>query len=180
MRGLVDRAKLEEFMAVVGARATTPGTVYLVGGATALLLGIREQTIDVDLKLAPEPGGIFQAIAELKQSLNVNVELASPDHFLPPLPGWADRSLFIASIGAVVFRHYDFYSQALAKIERGHDQDLSDARALLKICKLSDAELVRLAKEIEPDLIRYPSIDAEDFFRKLADFLAELSRNQQP
>ena len=64
MRGFLDREKLEAFMQAIGHRATTPGVVYLTGGATALLLGIREQTVDVDIKLDPEPGGVFQAIAE--------------------------------------------------------------------------------------------------------------------
>jgi len=59
------------------------------------------------------------------------VELASPDQFLPPLPGWQDRSPFIDAVGLVVFRHYDLYSQVLAKVERGHEQDLSDAAALM-------------------------------------------------
>jgi hypothetical protein len=31
----------------------------------------------------------------------------------------------------VAFYHYDFYSQALAKIERGHSQDRVDVAAIL-------------------------------------------------
>ena len=34
--------------------------------------------------------GIFQAIAKLKRELNINIELASPQDFLPLLPGWRD------------------------------------------------------------------------------------------
>ena len=63
--------------------AKSPGKVYFTGGATALLLGFREQTIDIDLKLDPEPKGAFEAIAVLKDQLNLNVELASPDDFIP-------------------------------------------------------------------------------------------------
>src|SRR5436309_2496486 len=131
MRRSVDREKLEEFMNQIGARATGPGTVYLTGGSTALLLGIRDQTIDIDIKLDPEPGGVFEAIAALKESLQLNVELAAPDQFIPPLPGWRERSEQILTAGQVEFKHYDLYAQALAKIERGHDQDLADARSFL-------------------------------------------------
>ncbi len=173
MRGHIDTGKLEQFMQTLGHLATTPGGVYLVGGSTALLLGIRDQTIDIDIKLDPEPGGVFQAIAGLKNSLDINVELAAPDQFLPPLPGWKERSIFIQTVGQIVFRHYDLYSQVLAKIERGHDQDIRDARAMMDVGSLQTEELVRLAAAIRSDLIRYPAVDAEDLAAKLNEFLLE-------
>jgi hypothetical protein len=40
----------------------------------------------VEFRLDPEPPGIFQAIAKLKKELNINIELASPQDFLPPIP----------------------------------------------------------------------------------------------
>src|SRR5438309_834142 len=91
MQRSVNRSKLEEFMNAIGRRAKTPGIIYITGGSTALLLGFRDQTIDIDIKLDPEPEGVFEAIADLKISLNINVELASPDQFIPPLPGWRQR-----------------------------------------------------------------------------------------
>jgi hypothetical protein len=171
MRRFVDREKLDEFMNRIGARATSPGTIYLTGGSTALLLGIRDQTIDIDIKLDPEPGGVFEAIAALKESLQLNVELASPDQFIPPLPGWKERSPHVATTGKVEFRQYDLYSQALAKIERGHEQDLADARAFLSKGVISAAELKRLFDAVRPDMVRYPAIDAADFERTLRAFL---------
>ncbi|MES1147367.1 MAG: hypothetical protein ABUL49_01315, partial [bacterium] len=81
MRYPLDKAKLFRFMEEIGRRATSPGRIYLVGGATALLLDVRSQTIDIDIKLDPEPGGVFEAISTLKEALSVNVELASPDQF---------------------------------------------------------------------------------------------------
>lgn len=178
MRGYVDKRKLEQFMQAIGSRATSPGVVYLVGGSTALLLGIREQTIDVDIKLDPEPGGVFQAIADLKNSLGINVELAAPDQFLPPLPGWRDRSPFIQSIGLVAFRHFDLYSQVLAKIERGHSQDLPDARAMMNLAGLQTDELIRLAIAIRPELIRYPGVDPNDLQLKLEEFLRTYGQDE--
>ncbi len=105
-----------------------PWGVFLVGGASALLLGLRERTIDIDVKLDPEPVGVFEAIAELKERLAINVMLAAPDDFIPALPEWRERSEFIEKSGPVEFHHYDFYSQALAKVQRAHRADLSDAR----------------------------------------------------
>ena len=173
MRNRLDSEKFKTFMQRIGELATSAGTIYVTGGATALLLGIREQTIDIDIKLDPEPAGVFNAIAELKEALNINVELASPDLFLPPLPEWKERSRFIASYGMVQFRHYDFYSQALAKIERGHNVDMLDARALLERGYIRSDELKRLAESIELELMRYPAIDPVSFYGKIRQFLEE-------
>lgn len=54
MRRKVSLATLKQFMKELAAAACSPGKVYFTGGATALLLGFREQTIDVDLKLDPD------------------------------------------------------------------------------------------------------------------------------
>src|SRR5881409_3427628 len=130
MRRRVTVEALHQFMRELAAAARSPGKVYFTGGSTALLLGFREQTIDIDLKLEPEPEGVFEAIAILKNRLNLNVELASPDDFIPAAADWRERSRHISSIGGVDFFHYDFSLQALAKLERGHAQDLEDVTSL--------------------------------------------------
>src|SRR5205809_973253 len=132
MRRKVTIETLNRFMQELAAAARSPGKVYFTGGATALLLGFREQTIDIDLKLDPEPKGAFEAIAALKNRLNLNIELASPDDFIPPAADWRERSRHIASVGRLEFFHYDFSLQALAKLERGHAQDLEDVASFLR------------------------------------------------
>src|SRR6266404_6247070 len=131
MRRNVTVETLKQFMQELAAMARSPGKVYLTGGATALLLGFRDQTIDIDLKLDPEPEGAFEAIAKLKDRLQLNVELASPEDFIPRAADWRECSPHIESIGPVQFFHYDFSLQALAKLERGHAQDLKDVSSLL-------------------------------------------------
>ena len=158
-------------MRELGRRSTGPGTIYLTGGATALLLGIREQTIDIDIKLDPEPAGAFQAIAHLKDELEINVELASPDQFIPPLPGWRDRSVLIATEGGVQFRHYDFYAQALSKIERGYQQDMVDAEALARLGVIEVNRLSEYSNSLRSEMVRYPAIDVEAFESKVAEFV---------
>src|SRR3989442_3571881 len=108
MRRKVTVQTLKEFMQKFASAARSPGKVYFTGGATVLLLGFREQTIDIDLKLDPEPEGAIEAIAVLKNRLNLNVELASPDDFIPAAGDWRERSRFIALVGRVEFFHYDF------------------------------------------------------------------------
>jgi hypothetical protein len=171
VRGAVDRSKLQRVLAALGSRARGPGRVYVTGGGTALLLGWRESTVDVDLRLDPEPDGIFEAIREIKDVLDANVELASPADFLPELPGWRERSRFIARHGEVDFFHFDLYSQALSKIERGHAQDVRDVRSMMALGLVEPNELRRLYQAIEPELIRFPALDADALRAKVEALL---------
>lgn len=170
MRAELDAAKLRQFMAALGDRVHGPGTIYLTGGATALLYAWRAATIGVAIKADPEPPGLFKAIAALKDELDINVELASPDRLIPPLPGWRERSLLIGHYGPLTFLHYDPYAQALAKLQRGHDRDVRDVRALLAEGLIRTEALRRHFDEIEPLLNRYPSIDAASFRAAVTEF----------
>lgn len=174
MRRNVTTATLKQFMQELAAAARGPGNVYFTGGATALLLGFREQTIDIDLKLEPEPEGVFEAIAVLKDRLGLNVELASPDDFIPAASDWQQHCSHIASIGPVQFFHYDFSMQVLAKLERGHTQDLQDVANFVRGGHVSAEELRNRFAQIEPRLLRYPAVDPQQFKKKVEDFLARM------
>jgi hypothetical protein len=173
MRPLLDASKLRRLLEALGGEAAGPGTIYLTGGATALLTGWRETTVDVDLHLDPEPPGIFEAIRRLKHDLDVNIELACPADFIPELPGWRQRSPLIGRHGPVDFRHYDLYAQALSKIERGHARDLRDVEAMLARGLVGLGELRRLFMAIEPGLLRYPAIHPGAFAAKLGAVIGE-------
>jgi hypothetical protein len=171
MRPPVEVEKLHAFMSAMGRRTRGPGRIYLTGGATALLHGWRPMTVDIHLKADPEPQGFFEAIAALKDELAVNVELASPADFVPELPGWRERSPFIARHGLLDFHHYDPYSQALSKLERGHARDLSDVEAMARGGLIERVRLLSLFREIEPRLIRYPALDAASFRQVVEHFV---------
>lgn len=159
MRRDVDAGRLGTFLRALGEAARGETTVYLTGGATAVLHGWRSSTVDVDLKLDPERDELLRALPALKERLEINVELASPDQFLPELPGWRERSLFIRREGPVTVRHYDLYAQALAKVERGHSRDLADVGAMLERGLVDAARLRELHAAIEPLLYRFPAVD---------------------
>jgi hypothetical protein len=165
MRRPVDLARIREFMRALGPEADREGRAYLSGGSTAVLCGWRESTIDIDLKFEPESDRLLRALAELKERLGVNLELAAPDQFIPELPGWRDRSEWIAREGKLDFHHYDLYAQALAKIERGHAQDRVDVEQMIARGIVDLAALERHFAAIEPLLYRFPAIDAADFRR---------------
>jgi len=54
MRERADAERIRRFMRAAGASATRDGVCYLAGGATAVLLGWRATTIDIDIALEPE------------------------------------------------------------------------------------------------------------------------------
>ena len=150
-------------MEALAQASETASRVYFTGGVSAVLLGWRSTTVDVDLKLVPDSDELLRAIPVLKEKLSLNVELASPDQFIPELPGWRERSVFIDQIRRLSFFHYDFYSQALAKLERGHVKDQLDVQEMLRLGLIERRELLRLFSVIEPDLYRYPAIDPLSF-----------------
>ena len=161
MRALTSREKIERLMAELGRAVRSPGRVYFTGGVSAVLLGWRETTLDVDLKADPEPDGFFEALPRLKDAVDINIELAAPDDFIPALPDWRDRSRFIAQHGPLGFYHYDFYSQALSKIERNHERDQADVQRMLATGLTKRDLLLAFFRDIEPRLIRFPAIDAD-------------------
>jgi hypothetical protein len=159
-------------MRALGKAAPGEGDCYLTGGATAVLIGWRTTTVDVDIALEPEQDEVLREISRLKDELSVNVELASPADFVPLPSGWRERSPFIERAGRLTFRHFDLYSQALSKLERGHAQDLEDVKELLGRGLVEGRQLRSFFDEIEPDLYRFPAVDPADFRRSVEESLA--------
>jgi hypothetical protein len=132
-----------------------------------VLLGWRESTIDADILIVPERDALYRALPRLKEELQLNVEIASPAHFIPELPQWRERSLPIERFGRVSYYHYDPYAQALAKIERGHEKDLADVAQLIDRGLVEPQRLRQLFAAIEPQLYRYPAVDPASFRRRV-------------
>ncbi len=158
----------------LGAAADEEAVVYLTGGATAVLEGWRGMTVDVDLRLEPESDTLLRALARLKDELMVNVELASPADFIPVAEGWEDRSPFVAREGSVTFRHFDLAAQALAKLERAHERDLTDVEAMLERGLLDRRSLLEAFERIESELYRFPAIDAAAFRHRVERQLGDV------
>jgi hypothetical protein len=147
MRPPVDAEAVRTFARALGGEARVRMTMYLTGGATAVLSNWRETTVDVDMRLEPEE----------------NVELVSPSDFIPELPGWRERSPFLFSEGLLDVRNYDPYSQALCKLERAFAHDLADVDSMLRSHMIDRSRALELFEVIEPLLFRYPAIDPASF-----------------
>ncbi len=169
MRPPVDEPAIHALARELGRVARAPTRLYLTGGSTAVLEGWRASTIDVDLRFEPESDELLRALRSLKDRLGINIELVSPPDFIPELPGWRERSPCVLREGNLAVHHFDFYSQALSKIERGFDSDLSDVAAMIAGDLVDPARLRALYEAIEPELYRYPAIELSAFRRKLDD-----------
>jgi hypothetical protein len=141
-------------------RVVAPGTrMYLTGGATAVLEGWRDSTVDIDVRFEPDANAALERIRDLKEELALNIELASPLDFLPPLPGWQDRSRFRIREGNLEVFDFDPYSQALSKLERGFELDLADVQSMVSSRLVEPDKLRNLYEAIEHDLYRFPAVD---------------------
>jgi hypothetical protein len=175
VRPPVDEPRLRELARRLGQAARGPTRIYLTGGATAVLEGWRGSTADVDLRFEPDLDELLRELPALKESLGVNIELASPPDFVPELPGWRERSPLVFQEGNVTVYHFDFYSQALSKIERGFGQDLDDVGKMVESGLVAPARLLELYETIEPELYRYPAIDPAAFRRKVKAVIDSVS-----
>ncbi len=167
MRPPVDEPRIRALARELGRVARNPIRIYLTGGSSAVIEGWRETTVDVDLRFEPDADELLRALPGLKERLGVNIELASPPDFVPEVPGWRERSPFVFREGRVDVHNFDFYSQALSKIERGFDHDLADVQAMIARGLVEPSRLRELYEEIEPELYRYPAIEPAAFRQTL-------------
>jgi hypothetical protein len=163
MRKLADVERIRRFMRSLGSAADVETACYLTGGATAVLLGWRDSTIDVDIRLSPETDALMRAIQRLKNEFAINVELASPLDFIPVPSGWEDRSVFAGREGRASYYHFDPYAQALAKLERAHAQDLGDVEEFITRRFVDPARALVYFQEVEAELHRFPAVDPRAF-----------------
>lgn len=176
MRGDADRDRIEKLLITLGRRIQAPHTLYLAGGASAVIEGWRASTLDVDLRPEPDSDEILHALSELKEDLDINLEPASPLDFLPAVSGWRDRSPYIGQYGRVQVRHMDFRLQALAKLERASDQDLQDAQAIVQHGLATPRELRAALDEMQRGLFRFPAVDVPSFRQRVLRFLDALEQ----
>lgn len=176
MRDAFTRERLHPLMKELAQAAPRggPWRIFLVGGGTAVSLGWRSSSMDVDL--FSDRDEVFRDIQEIKERLNLNVEFARPEHFVPPLPGSEERHLFIETIGRVSFYHYDPYAQILSKIVRGFRRDVDDARQFVGSGLVDPDRLRKLVGSI-PDraYAGYPQLSRQAVERAVGDFLATLT-----
>ena len=135
MRRPVNAAQVREFLHRLGVESRASGRVYITGGASLVLLRLRDEAIDIDL--ISDDDTVLRAAAALRDAMNINIDREQPRF---AAPGWQERCSVITRAG-LSFLHLDFYAHALAKLERGHHKDLADVRAMLRAGIVTRQEL---------------------------------------
>ena len=172
MRADTDAERLQRLLAELGRDARPGDRLYLSGGGSALLIGWRAYTHDVDVRIeADDADPLLRSITRLKDTLDVNVELAGPLDFLPEPAGWRDRSAFVGRFGELDVFHTDFTLQALSKLQRGFTQDLCDVAAMLDRGLTTATAIRDTFAELEPGMFRFPALDPD----RLRDAVAQLA-----
>ena len=157
MRPPIDRLRVHYFLVKLGMEFHFPARLYLVGGTTLVYEGLREQSLDIDIsyEVADEHDAEFtRVLRKLKEEMQVNVELASPGDFIPLPSGWKERAQHVGRFGQVDVFHFDLYSTALSKIERGREGDFQDVLSMLRGGQIALNELRAAFENILPRIER--------------------------
>lgn len=107
------------------------------------------------------------------ERLQLNIEFARPEDFVPPLGGSEDRHVFIETVGKVSFYHYDPYAQLLSKVIRGFNRDMQDAKGFLD-SGMVDAERFRFLVNAIPEAAyaKYPALSRHAVLEAVEGFLS--------
>jgi hypothetical protein len=65
MRPPVDGARIRQLMEAMARAANGAVDIYFVGGTTAVLIGWRSSTIDVDFVMRPEDDSVLRVLPTL-------------------------------------------------------------------------------------------------------------------
>lgn len=138
-------------------------------------MGWRPSTVDIDLHGVPD--ALFRDIQKIKQRLNINVEFARPEDFVPPLAGSDDRHVFIETVGSVSFFHHDPYAQAFSKIVRGFDRDVRDAEHFVSSGMVDADRLQELVHAIPAGAYaKYPALSRDGVIEAVDGFVERVGR----
>jgi hypothetical protein len=157
MRPPIDRLRVHQFLVKLGMDFRHAARLYLVGGTTMVYEGLRAQSLDIDITYEVDErheAELSQIVRRLKDEMQINVEHASPGDFIPLPAGWKDRSKYVGRFGQVEVFHFDLYSTALSKIERGREGDFQDVLALLEGGQIILTELQEAYGNILPRMLR--------------------------
>lgn len=136
MRDATTRSKIDQFLDALGKRMRHRIRIYLVGGTVVVDFGLRKATVDIDYAVRADDAEAIaefeRLVPELKNSLDVNVEPASPEDFMPVRRGAIEKSRYVRTCGTVDVYYYDAVSTVLAKVARGSQRDLADVETFVE------------------------------------------------
>lgn len=183
MRPNVDKGQIEAFLKNLGRTFRKPGRLYLVGGAALVHMGVRAgftEDIDVEVRASQEDE-MLEAIRKLKDTMQINIEFASPADFIPIPKQWEINARYIGRYDMIDAFYFDFYSIALSKIQRGSTRDINDVRLLLQQKIITLPELDGAYNEVLPQVGKRPynRLDPKQFAAHYATIRQLLDSEEQ-
>lgn len=73
MRADVDGPRVMQLLVELGRRLRKPHTLYLVGGSSAVVVGWRVSTRDIDVRPEPDSDELLRMLQELKRELDTDL-----------------------------------------------------------------------------------------------------------
>ncbi len=177
---LVDAEAVWQFLDRLGQCYRHPGTLYLVGGTSLLLVAAKDSTFDIDVQFeVPDEyhGEFIGCLRQVSRELELPVEKASPEQFIPLPAGYQDRQRYIGRFGLLDVFHFDFYSVALSKLHRGNEKDFADVVNMLQIGLIELQHLDSCFEEILPRYETYQVAADPDAFRRKFTLLKQRVRD---
>jgi hypothetical protein len=115
-------------------------------------------------------------VQNIKERLNLNIEFARPENFVPPLEGSEGRHVLIETVDHVTFYHDDPYAQLLSKVVRGFARDLADAKAFVTRGMVDPDRFKALVQGIPDSMYaKHPRLSPPAVRAAVDDFLASLT-----
>jgi hypothetical protein len=180
----IDSKLAEEFLERLGRCYRQAGSLYLVGGSSLILLAAKKTTLDIDLKIDVPPthhDEFIRCLRQIGREMAINVEPASPDEFLPLPAGYQERRRFIGRYGSLDVYHFDFYSVALGKLQRGNEKDYADVINMVRAKLIELETLEQFFADILPKLESFSlRSDPVAFRRKFELFKQRLASGDEP
>jgi len=174
VRRSLTREGLHDLMKALARSAPRRGSyrVFFVGGGAAVLAGWRVSTIGADLY--SDNDKIFREVQAIKERLQLNIEFARPEDFVPALAGSASRHVFIETVLKVSFYHYDPYAQLLSKVVRGFNRDMLDASSFVASGMVDPERFRSLVNGIREEVYaKYPALSRRAILEAVDDFLSQ-------
>ena len=145
--------------------------------------GYLNRTLDINISFEVCDDHLREFVVlvrDLGEQLSLNIEEASPSDFIPVPAGHRERSPYIGRYGKLEVFHFDLYSMALSKIERGTESDFDDVLILLHTGRIDMPDLSQYFEEIMkrygPESIRQDPIE----YRTKFEILREMWKNCYP
>lgn len=167
-------------MEYLGSRAPSEARVYFASGTSIVYWGLREKSIDVDLKA--EGDGLGRILRDAKRDLEINIEPEHPGNFIPLPKSWRERSPFIKTAGKVHFFHMDPYSVAISKLSRATQKDLNDVKELIRSGRIETSTLneIYFDEQYQDKLTDQFSIEPTAIGEKIKEITEESGGKGEP